>query len=84
MNLLTKQNESFNQAYELSLVKNAIVISEKQRIKKLISMLRSAWKHIAEFFCRNSDLSLNEWHRLEYRREYPTRDGERMNHQGIR
>ncbi len=50
MNLLTKQNESFNQAYELSLVKKEILASEEQRIKKIISMLRSVWKHVAEYF----------------------------------
>jgi hypothetical protein len=37
-----------------------------------------------KIFSAKSDLTHEEWHRLEYRNEYVTRDAEKMNYFGIR
>lgn len=53
----------------------------KKIISKIKNLMRAAFFKI---FCTTSDISHEEWHRLEYRNEYATRDAEKINYFGIR
>lgn len=82
MEPLIKSLNIQNRAQALTLVQNLEGPSaEKPSFR---SMFKRAAKSVASFLSRSSDLNWDQWRQLEYRNEFATREGERMNHFGIR
>jgi hypothetical protein len=82
MEPLIKSLNIQNRAQAVNLVQNLEgPLAERP---SLYSVVMQVVKSVTAFLRRSSDLNLEEWRRLEYRNELATREGERMNHFGIR
>ncbi len=71
-------------AQALTLVQSLESVPLETKKYFLMRVLVRIWNHTFGALKRGTDLNLEQWRQLEYRNEFVTREGERMNHFGIR